>query len=110
MTYRFRARGRHKPGVMNKLEAAYANHLEQEKRAGRIMWWAFESMKFKLAEKTFYSPDFIVMGNDGYLEGHEVKGFWEDDARVKIKCAAEKFPIKFLGVKLIRGAWQFEEF
>lgn len=40
-----------------------------------------------MADKTFYSPDFIVPALD-CIEVHEVKGHWEDDARVKIKVAA----------------------
>lgn len=82
------------------------------KNSGSIQWYAFEAMKFKLADKTFYTPDFIVMTHEGYLEAHEVKGFWEDDARVKIKCAAEKFPIKFIAWKLDKTAphgWAAEE-
>jgi hypothetical protein len=106
----FRGRGRHKPGVMNKLERSYSDLLTLQMRGGAIAWFAFEALKFKLADKTFYTPDFIVMRNDGYLEAHETKGFWLDDAKVKIKCAAAKFPIKFVGVQFKRGAWVYEEF
>ena len=71
-------------------------------------------MKFKLAKKCFYTPDVMVMLPDGQLEVHEVKGFWEDDARVKIKTAADKFPLKFVAIKKAAkkngGGWVFEEF
>jgi hypothetical protein len=54
----------------------------------------------RLADKTFYSPDFAVLTKaDGTLEMHEVKGFWQDDARVKIKVAASIYPFKFIAVK-----------
>ena len=89
-----RGRARHRPGTMNRLEANYAAWLESQKREGKILWWKFESMKFKLADKCWYSPDFIVMTAEMQLEAHEVKGFWEDDARVKIKVVAEMFPIR----------------
>ena len=88
---------------MNKLEASYSLWLEARKRSGEIDWYDFEPVKFKLADKTFYTPDFLIMMADGYLEAHDVKGFVEDDAAVKIKCAAEKFPIKFVMVKFERG-------
>ena len=34
------------------------------------------------------------------MEMHEVKGFWQDDARVKIKVAAQMYPFRFLAAKL----------
>lgn len=94
------ALGRLTKGEMNKTEQAYADHLELLRRAGEILWFKFEPMKLQLAEKTTYSPDFLVQVASGHLELHEVKGFWEDDARVKIKVAAEMFPIfKFIAIK-----------
>jgi hypothetical protein len=41
---------------------------------------------------------------------HEVKGFWQDDARVKIKVAASIYPFKFIAVKKAKGGWEREEF
>lgn len=116
MRYRVRASGRRRPepGRMNGLERDYSLYLEQQKAAGRILWFEFEGMKFRLADKTFYTPDFAVMMADGEIQMHEVKGYWEDDARVKIKVAAELFPFRFWGVKRQTkkngGNWEFEEF
>lgn len=93
------ARGRRQPGKLNKLESAYEGRLESLRRAGYIEWFAFEAIKLRLADNTFYTPDFFVMGADGTLQCHEVKGFWEDDARVKIKVAARLFPFEFIAVK-----------
>jgi hypothetical protein len=75
-----------------------------------MAWFEYEAVKLRLADKTFYSPDFAVMVANGELEMHEVKGFWEDDARVKIKCAAEKFPFRFRAFTKSKGAWKEEEF
>lgn len=99
-----------KPGVMNSWEKRYALCLEARQQLKEIQWFAFDAIKFRLAEKTFYTPDFLVMLDDGTIEVHEVKGFWEDDARVKIKVAADKFPFQFIGVTLKKGTWQFERF
>jgi hypothetical protein len=48
------------------------------------------------------------------LEMHEVKGFWQDDARVKIKVAASIYPFRFVAVtaraKKHGGGWAVEEF
>lgn len=95
---------------MNRTESAYAEHLELRRRAGEVGWFAFEAMKLRLADKTFYTPDFAVMLSDGTIEQHEVKGFWEDDARVKIKVAAALFPFRFIGVQKQKSGWKFEEF
>lgn len=100
----------HKSGEMNKLEAEYATRLEALKGVGEIADYRFECVKLRLADRTFYTPDFMVLRADGEFEMHEVKGFWEDDARVKIKTAAELFPFKFIAARKQKGAWVFEEF
>jgi hypothetical protein len=92
------ALGRLKLGEMNRTEAAYAQVLEAEKIAGDVQWWRFEGVKLRLADKTFLTVDFAVMVRDGTLEMHEVKGFWEDDARVKIKVAADQYPFRFIAI------------
>jgi len=108
------ALGRMKAGQMNKTEAAYALHLEAMKQGGEILWWRFEGMKFRLADATFYTPDFCVLCADGTLEAHEVKGYWQDDAKVKIKVASSMYPIRFVAVyarpKREGGGWRVEEF
>lgn len=95
----FYAQGRLKPGQMNKGEEAYAAHLERMKNAGHIVWWKFEGLKLRLADNTFYTPDFAVIASDMVLECHEVKGFWQDDARAKIKIAADLYPFRFKAFK-----------
>ena len=95
---------------MNKLEAAYAIKLETDRSMGVIQWFSFDAIKLRLADATFYTPDFLVMAADGTLEVREVKGFWEDDARVKIKVAADKFPFRFVAVTRVRGEWKYENF
>ena len=101
----------HKAGEMNKTEALYAAHLEEWKRLAIIADYRFECVKLRLADKTFYTPDFMVLKPDGTLEMHEVKGFWEDDARVKIKVAAAQFPFVFVAIKRAKGGgWEEEVF
>jgi hypothetical protein len=93
---------------MNKTEAAYAQQLELMKRAGKIVDYYFESFKLIFAKKTSYLPDFLVVYKDRF-EFHEVKGFWRDDARVKIKVAAKMFPyFKFKAIQLKKKQWQVE--
>lgn len=107
---RMQALGRLPAGTMNKTELAYARRLEALKFSGDILWYEFEPINIRLAPNTFYKVDFLVMTKSGEIEAHEVKGFWTDDARVKIKVAAAKIPFKFIGARLIKGDWQFEYF
>ena len=108
---RARGRVRHEAGKMNKLEAAYASSLEMMRQAGEIHSHCFESMKLVLADRTTYMPDFMVITNDGFVEFHEVKGFWESTARVKIKVSAEKFPMfAFKAYTRKKGMWVEETF
>lgn len=93
------ALGRLKTGTMNKTEIAYGTHLELLRQSGYVAWFKFEGIKLRLADNTFYSPDFAVMMSDGRMQMHEVKGFWQDDARVKIKVAADLYPFEFIAIK-----------
>lgn len=95
MPHKFYALGRLKTGQMNKTEALYEQKLKAYLYTGDYLWYKFEGMKFRLADNTFYTPDFAVMCADGTLEMHEVKGYMMDDAAVKIKVAADLYPFKF---------------
>lgn len=109
------ALGRLKAGAQNKTEAAYeATVLRPAMSAGEVAWYRFEGLKLRLADNTFYTPDYAVMLSSGQIEVHEVKGFWTDDARVKIKVAAEQYPFRFIAVraqtKKAGGGWDREVF
>lgn len=95
---------------MNKTESAYGAYLELRRRAGEVAWYRFEPFKLRLADRTFYEPDYGVMLANGEMEVHECKGFWTDDARVKIKVAADQFPFRFVAAKKAGSGWVFEEF
>jgi len=111
------ALGRLKTGERNKTEQAYEDLLKAMQISGQILWYSFECIKLRLADNTFYTPDFLVMKASGELEAHEVKGakaIFMDDARVKIKVAAETFPFKFIvaypKTKKSGGGWEIEVF
>lgn len=88
----------------NKLEQRYAAEILRPRILCReITWFAFEPMRLKLAPNTTYTPDFGALRADGGFELHEVKQIWidkeggqrvgyKDDARVKVKLAAQAFP------------------
>lgn len=104
-----RSRPRHVGGEMNKLEARYeAEVLKPGVIAGELLWYGFEKLKLRLAKATFYDTDFLVVTKDGVVEVHEVKGFLEDDAAVKVKVAADAFPFVFKMCRFNKG-WQITE-
>lgn len=86
---------RHKPGVMNQTESLYAEQLYLRKLTGEVIEWWFEAFTFKLADDCRYTPDFAVLLADGTLEFVDTKGGGPIDPKslVKIKVAAEKFPM-----------------
>lgn len=104
-----RGANRRKPGTMGNWEKQYEAVLKDRQHKGEILWYAYEAAKIRLADKTFYTPDFVVMREDMALEFHEVKGLWESAARIKIKVAADTFPAKFIAVTKEKGAWVYEE-
>jgi hypothetical protein len=79
-----------------------------------LLWHKFEASS--CASPTTRSTPAILpcCQADGVLEMHEVKGFWQDDARVKIKVAASIYPFRFVAVtaraKKHGGGWEREEF
>ena len=116
VTQRTQALGRLKVGERNRTEAAYEQHLELRRRVGEVAWYRFEGVKLRLADNTFITVDFSVMLSDGKMEMHDVKGskaIYRDDARVKMKVAAEMYPFAFRvaypQAKKDGGGWLIEE-
>ncbi len=108
------ALGHLKPGEMNQTEARYEAYLKTLLSAGEILWYRFGAITFKLAPDTRYTPDFVVMLQNGELECREVKSIWLGDSKVKIKVAAEMFPMRFVAIYAVPkkhgGGWRTESF
>lgn len=99
----------HETGRMNKTEAAYAALLDVRVAAREIRWYAFEAIKFRLADRCWYTPDFFVVMADMTIELHETKGHMEDDAAVKLRVVREMF--QHVGLVIVRnegGTWKYE--
>lgn len=98
------------PGAMNKTEARYAAYLDEKVRVGEYLFYRFEAVKFRLADRTFYTPDFYVMRPDGEIEIHEIKGgFITEDALIKFKIAAEQFAeFRWLMIQQKKATGPFE--
>lgn len=113
---RLHALGRKKKGEMNATEAKFANYLRGLEITGEILWWRHEGIKLQLADNTTLNVDFNVMYADGLLVMIDVKGakaIIEEDAKVKMKVAAEQFPFVFRYAfprqKIDGGGWIFED-
>lgn len=118
MQHKLTALGRLKQGERNRTEQAYYDYLLTLKNKGLIADFWFESMKLKVASnRCDYMPDFLVLRNNGALEIHEVKGskaVFQDDAKVKCKVCADKYPFRLKVVypipKKQGGGWEIQEF
>lgn len=113
-TQRMQALGRMKTGQMNKTEERFAQMLELERYAGRVKWWKFEGIKLMLAKNTSITVDFAMLPDTDILTMIDVKGskaMVTDDARVKMKLAAELYPFVFkLAYPMAKGeGWDIEE-
>lgn len=73
------------------LERQYAARLELLRKAGEILYWAYEPFALPLASDCKYTPDFLVIMADGSVQIHECKGWWRDDAKVKFKVARDRY-------------------
>lgn len=114
----FAAARKRAPGEMNKTEKAYSEFLDAEVIAGRVAWYQFDGIKLRLSDNSFLTVDFAVLYEDGgILEFHDTKGsphIVSEDAKVKMRWAAEKYPFRFKLVfprkKSEGGGWRYEEY
>jgi len=92
-------------------EERFAEHLALQLAANEIKGWLYEPLRFNLGGGAWYKPDFRATELDGTWTFFEVKGFWREAARLRIKIAAAAHPdVRFVGVRLIKGVWEFEDF
>jgi hypothetical protein len=97
-----RAPGETVKGEMNKTEIAYALRLDLLKITGDIVAWDFHSVKFRIGQGAFYTPDFIVVSGDLSIYCVEVKGGYIREAGlVRFRAAAKQYPM--LRWRLVRG-------
>lgn len=112
MPFKIRGRGRPKKKTgMNGLETWYAEQLQADLLTGKILYWAYEPLKFKLADGAWYTPDFLVMHPMGEIQLVETKGHWEEAARVRIKVAAQIYPFEFVALtcRCSKRRWSIEK-
>lgn len=88
-------------------EQEYAHLLNIRLAAKEIIGWQYEAIRLKIADKTTYTPDFLILYPDGSQEFVEVKGYLRQSANVKFKACAEKFKgFKWSMQHKVKGVWQ----
>ena len=91
----------HRPGKMNATEAKYALHLEGLKAQGVIVRYEFERIKFILADRTTYTPDFYVLF-PGHIEFHQIGRVVGD-----FVVTANRFPeFRWKNIKYHNRKWE----
>ncbi len=85
---------------------------ERRSRARGLSVEFADHRNYVLGDDLRYTPDFIVQKMDGSLEVEEVKGFWRDDARAKIKMFATlyPFPVRAYTKAKTHSGWDVETF
>lgn len=82
--------------VRSSWEANYARYLNWLTAQGQISKWEYEPETFEFHKITkgnkFYTPDFKITNIDGSIEYHEVKGWLDNDSKVKLKRFARYYP------------------
>lgn len=92
---------------LNKTESAWHDILVAMGKYARIR---VHAVTLKLADDTRYTPDFQTTDPAGEVIFWEVKGFFRDDAKVKIKVAARDFTeFKFMLVRKECPGWITQE-
>lgn len=88
-------------------ERIYYNLLQAKTASGEISSFSYEPVTFKLAPRTTYTPDFLLVMPDGTIQIHEVKGFAREDAIVKFKVAAAMNTwAVFVMVRKVKDSWK----
>jgi hypothetical protein len=80
----------------SKAESSYALVLEARRLAGEITGWSYETVTLVIGDdgkrKAHYTPDFVVLHNDGRIQFVEVKGAYAREAsRVRYRVAVERY-------------------
>lgn len=95
-----RSRSGRRPDLDNRFfrsswEANYARYLNFLMGQGQVFRWEFEPQIFYFPIKrgnTSYTPDFKVWVTEDQYEWHEIKGWMDENSRVKLKRFDKFYP------------------
>lgn len=102
-----------KRGEMNGFEWQFYEYLTVLRLDGKLIDVQYESHKYRLADGTWYTPDFYCIGPDNERLIYETKGFRKNirDGLLRLKVVASLYPYdKFLKVTRPAGcvSWQID--
>jgi hypothetical protein len=93
----------------SKWEEEYSTQLKLRKAAGEILSWSYESIRLRVAESNWYTPDFLIVTEDE-IQLHEVKGFQREAGMLRLRAAAfQHRAFRFFLVTKKAGQWLVEE-
>lgn len=111
---------------LNKTERSYADYQEMRRIAGEIKAWVAHPFSANLRKGVRYTPDFLIVENDGTLtlddtkaervrkaKSHQAAVHVEPDARVRLMWAANMFPWfrwRMAWKNRTTGEWMTKEF
>ena len=76
-------------------EANWARYLNWRKARGEIRDWKFEPKTFEFPVKRgnrFYTPDFEITENSGYIFYQEIKGWMDPRSATKLRRMKKYYP------------------
>ena len=88
--------------VPNKTEAAYRREV-LERRSG-VTTIHYEGLTFRMANGHRYTPDWVVVTEDGGIECHEVKGRRALHSQQRARLAFDQARVEFPWVKWVWAA------
>jgi hypothetical protein len=91
----------------NKTEARYDDRLEFSRREGLIRGYWFETIKIRIGDHCWYTPDFLIELPDRSKVIHEVKSTYiREDSWIKLKAAAEHSPFPYFLARWTGRGWE----
>lgn len=98
-------------GFDSKYELIRDTELRAMQLGGLIRDYKYHPMTLRLSIGRSYTPDFMVIDNDGGIILEETKGFWREKDRIRWELAAHEFPM-FVFRALTRPGpgWSIEEY
>ena len=98
------------PAYRSDTERQYTEYLELLRRTGEIVNWFYEDSKWKLADGTYYIPDFMVVYKDKIvfveIKGY-TKGRFGEKGVLKFKWCAERYKMFYWRlVQKNKGNWE----
>lgn len=92
-------------------EAVYYEKLQMDVIHGVIKMFVYHPFNLLLDAGVKYTPDFLIVQNDGTQIIDEVKGFWRQKDLIRFKLAVATFPCwQFRVVKLSGRVWEYEDY